>query len=374
MPRSSSIRFVVAGQEHEAELRRLLRENPMDGEVSLSLEREPGFFLAASIKGDTHYTVAAIESDTGQIASFGSRSVRPVYMNGRVVRLGYLSLLRAVPQHRGRIKSMARGYRYMKGLRREDELPFDITTIMADNIVARRLLGRGIGGMPTYRELEPIETLTVSVGRRHRRTRGDPARVERAAPGHLDGIVSCLQRNYLRYQFAPHWTVDDLLSEERTRGLSLRDFFVALDGDDVRGCLAGWDQRGFKQVVVRGYSRRLSRLRLLSNMFAPLIGTPRLPAVGRPLRQCYISHIAVDDDNPQVFDALLTEAYNDCQRRRFHYLTLGFAERHPLLQVVRNRFRAIVSKSILYTVYWDDGETAASALDGRIPHIEVAVL
>src|SRR5262245_30508944 len=65
-------------------LRRLLRENPFEGSISLSFEREPDYFKAASVEGPFHQTMVVFESGTGEIMGMGDRSVRPLWVNGEV--------------------------------------------------------------------------------------------------------------------------------------------------------------------------------------------------------------------------------------------------------------------------------------------------
>lgn len=51
--------FDEAEPSDDAELRRLLRDNPMPGAFRLALTREPSFFQAAALEGDVHQTVVA---------------------------------------------------------------------------------------------------------------------------------------------------------------------------------------------------------------------------------------------------------------------------------------------------------------------------
>ena len=76
-----------ATPEDDPELRRLLRDNPMDGEIRVSLEREPNAFLAAAVEGEPHRTIVA-RLPGGGIAGMGSRSVWNAFVNGEPHRLG----------------------------------------------------------------------------------------------------------------------------------------------------------------------------------------------------------------------------------------------------------------------------------------------
>ncbi len=359
-----------AAPEDDPELRRLLRDNPMEGEIRVSLEREPNAFLAAGVEGEPHRTIVARGSDG--IVGMGSRAVWNAFVNGEPCRFGYLSQLRVDRTHRGRKRLLKAGYDLLRSFRGPDEKPFDLTSIVADNEVARRLLGAGVPGLPKYREIEEWSTLVIPTTSRPRRVAG--MRIERGNRGLLAGVARCLERNRCRYQFASRFSAADLRSPERSRGLEPEDFFLAVGGGEVVGCVALWDQSGFKQVVVRGYSPRLARWRPWINRFSPLMGMPRLPEPGQRLPHAYLSHLAVNEDDPEIFQALVEAAYAEARTRRYVYMVIGLAARHPWRSWLERRFKPRTYSSVLYAVQWEDGAEAVAALDGRMPHVEVALL
>jgi hypothetical protein len=368
----TTVDFRVATAADDPALRQLLRENPMQGEIGVSLEREPDVFLAASAEGERHDTIVARDGFEGRPIGMASRSVYSGFLNGRPARLGYLSQLRIDRRYRGRPGLLSRGYSLIRGLRDADDLPFDVSTIIADNTAARRVLGAGLPQLPIYRELEGLTTLVLPVWRRKR---GAPAcHIEAGTVDRIEDIARCLDRNRSRYQFAPRWTADDLLSPERSRGLVARDFLLALKGGRVVGCAALWDQSGFKQIVVRSYGPRLRRWRPYLDLASRCFGMPSLPDPGRPISHAYLSHVAVDDDDAEVFSALTAAAYNEAAARRSACLVAGFADRHPFLRVLRREYRAWSYASVLYAVCWERAEAALAMIDRRIPHLEVGLL
>jgi hypothetical protein len=265
--------------------------------------------------------------------------------------------LRIAPEHRRPGRQLLRlGFDLLRQTHAEGETSFDITTIVAGNETARRILEAGLPGLPRYQRLEEFVTFLLPV--RHRvRDGGGGIEVATGSAPLLPAILDCLERCGRRHQFAWHWTKANILAPGR--------FYVALVGNHIAGCLALWDQRAVKQVVIRGYDRTLGWCRPVLNFFGC-----RLPPVGEPLAQAHLSHVADDDDNPHVLAALLAAAMRDAHRARLDYLTIGFAARHPLSEVVRRCYRCREYVSILYSVHWDQ----SPALDGRIPHPEVAVL
>lgn len=361
----------LAGPTDDLELRRLLRENPMEGDISLTLEREPSFFLAASIEGSPHQTYVGRECDSGRVVGLASRSIRTMFVNGVPSRVGYLSQARLDHRIRG-TRSLLRGaFRFLRQLHDDGEAAFYVTSIIEDNRVARRFFEADWSGKPIYQPWATFSTLALPLLRRRR---GPAIDTRPAVAADLDGIAACLQRNHVRLQLAPVWSAADLDSDV-TRDLRIDDFLVAVRGSKIVGCLGQWDQSGFKQSVVRGYRGRMARWRPWVNLAARVVGTPRLPGVGEPVASRFLSHIAIDDDDSDILHALVTRAHNEAlATNRYAFVTLGFASEHPFVPSLRRSFRSIEYRSVLYLVYWEDGRTAAAALDNRLPHLEAAVL
>jgi hypothetical protein len=363
----------VARRADEPDLRRLLRENPMNGEVQISLEREPDFFLAAAVGADSYRVVVVREEASMRVRVMGQCSIMKAYVNGEATWVGYTHQLRADRAFRGYGRGIVRGHQKLRELHAGDGPSLYFSVIVADNRAARRFVEAQLKGMPTYRALEPFVTLALPLRRAH------PARpsgitVERGGAETLDEIVDCLQRNAKRYQLAPLWTREDLLSAGRTRGLAPNDFYLARRDGRTVGCLALWDQRAFKQAIVRGYSPRLARLRPLVNLASPWLRTPRLPGPGEQLESAFVSHIAVDGDNSEVLLDLLAGVYCDASARNLEYLLVGVAQRNPFLEVIRENYPCREYVSLIYQVGWDAHAAATGRLDGRCPHLEAAIL
>ena len=159
-----------------------------------------------------------------------------------------------------------------------------------------------------------------------------------------------------------------------TPNLHIEDFILAVKGSRVVGCLAIWDQTPFKQTVARGYSGWMAHGRPLINLLACFVDLPYLPPVGAPISYCYISHLAIDDDDPRVFTSLLRAAYNATHRRGFNYFMIGLAEADPLRAVLIKNYLHITYPSQVYLMAWDDGLEAVAQVDGRIPGLEIAIL
>lgn len=268
-----------------------------------------------------------------------------------------------------------KGYEVLAARHREDGgPPLYVTTIVSDNEPARRLLERGLRGVPTYRALDELVTLSLTLARARAPAPPPGVTLHPARPEDLDAIVACLARAGRRRRVATRWSREDLLDPERTRGLAIEDFHLARRRDAVVGCLARWDQRAYKQVVIRGYSRRLAMLRPVANLLGPVLRLPHLPPVGAVLDTLYLSHVAVDEDDPAVLLALVGDAAVQARDHGFGHATLGLSGRGGLARAVQAAFPAQEYRSQVYLVHWEDGAAAAAAIEPGPTHLEVAVL
>lgn len=368
------MRFDLALQEDDAEIRRLLRENPLDGPVRLSLECEPDSAYAAGIQGDAHQVVAVRDAPGEPLVGIGARTILDAWVNGEPARLGYLSQLRVDRPHRGRIRAILGAYARIREAHRDGATPFYVSTVVEDNRAARRLLEAGLAGIPRYRAVGRLVTLALRA-RAHAavpHVRG--VVVDHAGIGDAAGIVACLERHGRRHQFAPRWSARSLACPRRARGLRLDDFVVARRDGAIVGCAAVWDQRAFKQTVVRGYAPALRLLRPVVNAAGPWLGTVHLPPPGRVLESVYLSHVAADGDDPVLVTALVAAGLRRAARRGARALVLGLAEDHPALGMVARAFPGRRYASVVYVVSWEDGAEAVARLDGRRIHLEAAIL
>lgn len=370
--------YTLATGDDDAELRRLLRDNPLPGLVKFSFEREPSFFDAAALEGDAHQTVVVRQPETGAIIGMGSLSLRSLYVNGAVMDVGYMSQLRLDAPYRSGLllaKVLTKCFALWRSLDFEGRAPFYFGSIIANNAPVMRLFEAGLPGLPRFRPYGELYTYAILRGRR-KRPLSLPAGLTlvRGSAEHTDAIVACLQRNGARRQLAPVWTAANLFSAARTPGLHPQDFFLALAGQRVVGCLACWDQQRLKQTVVRAYAPLLARTRRLINGAARLGGWFTLPPPGSALGYAYASHLAVDADDPAIFAALLRALYNYAVERAYAYVMLGLSAANPLRATVTKAYRHLAYVSRLYLAAWPEQAAVLSTLDARVPAPEIALL
>lgn len=364
------VRFEPAGAEHDAALRRLMAANPMDGEVALAFEREPSFFLASDVQAPFHQVVVGRDAATGEVVGVGTRAVRRGFVNGTPADVGYLADLRLDRRYRGGLV-VGRAYDHLASLHRDGRARLYFTMIAEGNRRALATIAAGRAGLPPYRDLGRFLSPAVNL-RRPKPAVAFDGTIERGSPERLGEIVACLRRNLARRQLAPAYEERDFGSPW-LRGFRVEDFFLAVRGGRVAGAIGAWDQRGFKQTVIRGYAPRIALARPFYNLAAHALGWPRYPRTGECLRSFYASFVAVDGDDLQVFRALLRALYNAHAGGGHHYFVLGLHEDDPLAPALAD-YALTPFAGRLFAVHFEDGADLWRTLDGRVPYVELAML
>jgi len=351
----SGFRCGIATAVDEAAIRRLLRENPTRGTISLSFEREPDYFRGAQLGGAVEQTIVAYDGE--QLVCLGRCTSRPGWINGQRHRIAYLSELRLDAPARGRVSILRRGYAFFRELHAGAPASFYFTSIAADNLPARRLLERGLPGLPRYSFLTEFVTLVIPA------RMGGPGAEANSAPATGEELAAFLNADGKSRQLATAWD-DAHLIALAAHGLRREDFTVIRAEGRIVAAAALWDQRPFRQVVIRGYGPILSRTRPVLNLLARVCGRPVLPEVNSVIAQAFVSPLAVAPGHESALPRLLGALRHTAARRGLSFLTLGFAAADPQLAVARRHCAARAYLSRLYRVEWP-GEPAALTLDGR---------
>ncbi len=340
--------FAMATRADDAALRRLLRENPLRGAVSVRFEREPDYFRGADLAGGADKTIIA--HDGARLVCMGRCTERACWLDGRESRVGYLAELRLDAAARARFGILRDGYEFFHALQRDDPAAIYFTSIAADNERARRLLESGLRGLPAYAFLAELDTLLVAAPHHQRTTK---IRVEHATPERIPDLLRVLKEHGRRHQLATVWTAETLRALER-HGLPLERFLLGFDGGEIVACGALWDQRTFRQTVICGYSRALTIARPFVNFASRFTGTMRLPRVGSTLAHAFLSPFAFADGREEMLPDFVAAFLPLAARLGVEFLMLALPTGDPRLPDLKRRFATRTWRSRLYRVSWPE--------------------
>ncbi len=363
--------FSLANNNDDAALRKRMSNDVLQGSIAVSFRREPSYFSGTVIQGEQAQVIKCVDNRSGQLAGLGARLQLDAFINGQQQRIGYLSDLRGDSDYRGGTL-LARGYRYLRELHTADPLPLYYSLILEGNTLALHNLTKGRAGLPIYQHMGKILTPAIHLDL-PRKTVSEPGlRIQAASTNQLPAVFKFIQRQYAHKQFAPIYNAEQIGSS-RLSGLRADDILVATRGDEIVGTIAAWDQRHIRQTHIERYSPLLSTMRPIYNLAAAASPLKPLPAVGSVVPYFYLALVAIDNDNPTIFRALLSCLYNKCRQGRWHYFIAGLHEQNPLSTVLEE-YRSIKAAGHLYLIYYSEQSSAISQLDKRIAHIEIGAV
>lgn len=372
--RSPRLVFDCATADDDAELRFLLRDIQMDGHIRMAFTREPNYFEAAQVEGDSVDVVVSRDTASGRIIGFGSRAEKRCYLNGQPGRIGYLSGLRCAEKYR-RGTFLGRGFRFLKQQHQAGKVEFYLTSIVEDNHVARSVLTSGKAGLPTYKDFGRFYTLSIRPQKMVLMSRLTDLQVRRAQPNDASRIAEFLHRNGRMRQFFPAYKYRHFDEENGLlKKMLLSDVYLATRNGRLVGTLGLWDQKSFKQCRIVDYSPGLKTMRPLINTAARICRRPELPRPGSTLNYLTMALVCVEKDDCNIFEALFAQALCDARTvQNLHSVMVGLHEKDPFLPIAK-RLPHLQYLSRIYLVFWPDGQAAASKLDGRTPYIELGAL
>jgi hypothetical protein len=227
--------------------------------------------------------------------------------------------------------------------------------------------------MPIYEFIGEFVTMLIPTGSRGLSGGRDESFAYDPTPKEPAELVALLNRYNEGHQFAPCWSANELSGLEKL-GLKTADFCRLSKNGRLIACGALWDQRAFKQTVIRDYAPWLRLIRPIANSINRIINGSRLPGVGETLAIGFASHLAFESPTPSALLGLLNTLRRAAKQRNIEYLTLGFDARDPNLKVVQKNHGCREYRSRIYVVRWRGIGGSAADLDARAIAPEVALL
>ena len=260
------VSFQAASAADDADLRRLLRDNPMQqGGLSLSFRREPSYFAACSVLGQSAEVFVGRDTQTGALAGVGARYRFPAYINGQAQNIVYLADLRVQTAYRNSIH-LRRAYQFLRQRHAADPAAVYTTMILQDNRAALATIAAQRAGLPPYHAQGTVHTPLILLGRQ-KPALVAPCTIRRATAADWANIVAFLNRENARYQFAPVYHENDL-ANGRLRGMQPENIFIAEAGGAIVGTLALWQQSAFRQIHIDAYRGAWRLIRPVYNALA----------------------------------------------------------------------------------------------------------
>lgn len=335
-------------QPSDADAIRMLLQQAMPGKVSFAMTHGEDHQAAVNLASERVSEVVVRDRTlpADSVVGYGYRAVRPIYINGTKANVGYLGGLRCDRALRSAFRVLVSAFDTFNADREPDELPYDPTSIMADNTVVRRGLEKGLPGLPAYVPIGEMVTLTIQAARHGRFDKG----IRRADSRDTRTIQALLDETSPQYQGRQAWETVPHHHPEPGETPLLGDYLLFEGAHGHRGCIALWDQRALKQIVIAGLDPTLRRFRHAINLAAVATGRPLLPGPGDQLNMAYTSHTAFALDDSKTACALISGACAIAAQRGIKLVSIGLPTNTPVAPQLIRRFKPWISHSVIYAV------------------------
>ena len=394
---TKGIIYRIAGEQDTPLLQELLRNNAMDSWVEIALEREPNYFDADNLMGESFTVIAHASEDSSVVIGMYSYTLFRLFWMGVEESVAYLGSLRVHPDYRHKIRFLKEGFHSIEKLiPNSTTLPFCITSIASENHKARRLLESNTKGMPKYHCIAQMNTYAfatnggilppyevqidgccrVGVSHHHIHNTTNDSRLQQATKEHIPHIVTFHNTLAKEYNLSPVLETTWLEQLDGSKGLTIEDFYLLRDDDGaIEAMYALWDQRKIKQTVIKGYKTPLNKLRPLYNLYAKAFGHLTLPKEGTALEQIYISFFLCNFSDRERQLQLLQIASSHIKARGASVAVIGLDSRDPLCELIDDRLKARCYRTNIDAVFlgedmWEDYRSEGTSSIG----VEVGLL
>lgn len=342
---------------------------PMEGEIGLAVDRAPDFFALNRLEGAS-WEVGVVDGPDGSPVGCIAVAQRTVYVNGEPTGAMYVSDLKVHPAHRGAgVGDLLTGWAGEIGIAAWGEDGLAFLTVLGDNRpMARRMPGPR--GLPHLERVATYRTHTIPLLWRRAVPRG--CTITAARRSDLEEMAELWAVVAPRRQLAPFHDAADLQAWiTAAPDLEVSSYRLARRGGRIVGFLAPWDQSGFKQLRVTGYTPKLAGVRAGFNALAPLVRAPRLPPPGGALQNVTAVQVCVSPDEPAVLRALVLDAYN-VSRGAGSFLNVGLDAADPLAVALKGLFAQPLDIWVCVASLAD--HPSRRSFDGRPFHHEIALV
>ncbi|NNF36812.1 MAG: GNAT family N-acetyltransferase [Saprospiraceae bacterium] len=316
---SDRYRIRLATADDNIQLLELTSRNPMKGNISLRIDRNPDFFSLLHLRGNFETIVC---EEKGKIIGCLSVSKTDHFVNSDKIPIWYLSDFKVDREYRntGIGHDLARHCLQLLESRNADLL--FCTTAKGND----RVLGffKGRGGLPLFQKaaaFKVLQMLPLIFKRKHKNA---------LITSHLsEEEEELLIKTFNKYQLGKATWIS---------GLDNRIYIKYQDGKDVMALISVIDTSTLKQNVVIDASRGMKFLiKSLSKLY-DITGVFPFPGLGSPIKICYIDGFYVREGMEECLRVLIQEARHYLYQQNLHFLTIGLDLKDPYLSLFNRTF------------------------------------
>ncbi|MBI3038635.1 hypothetical protein HYY75_06250 [bacterium] len=364
--------------ELDSSILKLLKECRMPGgTIELGYSRNPSFLSSLEFEGSNHQISffpprePKQEKKSPDLRALGVRSIRQVYLRGKIHPISYLHHLRIHPFARKGLL-LSRGYVEIRKVSQDFPTACTLTSILADNKLARETLENPAprACLPSYIPVCDFFTALIplkGLGRkwplrfRQRESFFSPFS-EKVSTRFLEdsdhgALVSLFEDFGKVYDGAPVIRTNSNFSslpQYPLKGIKITEFLGAFINEKLVGAIGLWNQTPWKQIIVEKFHPLINRFVITWNVLRRFFGLPPIFSEGKEIPHVLLDPWAVGFNNEQlVIRVLLGKALEHLRSSDFLFAAWGTPQNHPARPSI-NQFFHLPYFSKIFQVAWPE--------------------
>ena len=307
----------------------ILEKNAFSGGISVSYLRGDNPLLSFKKEG-TPLMYVLKDTGSNMAVGMGGCIIRDVVIGNKILKAGYLSGLKIIPEYRNKVLCIPDIYKYLYEQSRP-YVDFYYTSILTDNQYAVKMFEKKRKNMPEYIFLENYNTYFIRKNMYY-------SNKYVIKQGLSQDILDFYKNESSKYSFLLH-NIDNYINHG--------DFYGLYDNTNLIGAGYVTNQSSYKQYKVENYS---GIYKLISKLPLYLLNYPKFPKE-KECAKYLSSSILVKNNDYNIglhFLSLLLKNYKD-----YDFIMIGFSESDTLNKIIE-KIRHITYKSRIYYVSWGD--------------------
>lgn len=332
----------------------LTRQTPMEGAVTVYVDRSPDFFTLSKLQGKS-FEVFVAEED-GKIIGCVSTVERDIRYKGREKKQLYGCDLKVHPGARGKKLGKKLAWLFLEKACENELFEMAEVEVITKNNSSLNIvswLGDEIcpsvhSGMAGIYQILPYRKYSVE----------NSLNIRKAKNSDTGLICSMLEKTYADYEDAPVFSEEWFLSLISAHdSFSIEDILIA-ERDGSPAAMAGfWDQSRIRRTVVEKmpFSAKITMMGL--SLISPFFSMPSLPKEGDSLKYLFLRFPACFNNDIDALSSLLRHKSNEIRKmKKYHFIWAGFHEADSMAKMLEGMWKLKMNVNVFHFAVSDSAE------------------
>ncbi len=350
---------VLAELDEGKRILEILETSPAKGAIELLYTRRPNAYESYHKESDD-VRVHVIKDEESIIAT-SAEVIRDVYINGIVKKASYLCGLKKDPHYNGVVNF---GKLFFKSLTRKD-VDCYFCSVVEDNKEARALFEKR---RKRVMNMDYLQNYTTYMFKPYFKFKADSSKFvfKQVQKDDEKLLLKFLNAEGKNKNFFPVFKSLDQFTD-----LKANDFFVLKKDNEIIACGALWNQKNYRQYIVKKYNGLMKFVKILNPLIGKL-GYIKLPKENEPINFPMLSFFIAKEDNEEYYKIFLNYIVKEI-RKKYDMFVVG-STANSVSSEIYKRLKSIRFNTKIYSIDFVYGKGKVQKIDGNKLWLECGLL